>query len=212
MSLTPSPLSAPSDWVLRWSRDWPVGASVLDLACGSGRHLRPLAEAGLRLCGVDRDGEALAGLTAWSATAGLSANVELLQADIEHGPWPLEGRAFDAVVVTNYLWRPLLPRVVEAVAPGGWLIYETFTDGQQSIGRPSRPDFLLRPGELLALARGLRVVAYEDGFLETSGPAAPDGGVNGRYVQRVAAVRESQAPESAPQAPRGRVFPRYRLR
>ncbi|MBO9686219.1 class I SAM-dependent methyltransferase [Roseateles chitosanitabidus] len=209
---TPSPLAAPSDWVLRWARDWRAGASVLDLACGSGRHLRPLAQAGLRLCGVDRDGEALAGLAAWSATAALPAGVELLEADIEQGPWPLQDRGFDAVVVTNYLWRPLLPRVVSAVAPGGWLIYETFTDGQQSIGRPSRPDFLLRPGELLEVVRGLRVVAYEDGFIETPGPSAPDGGVNGRYVQRVAAVRENPSPGSAPDGPPGGVFPRYRLR
>ncbi len=195
----------PSDWVLRWSQAWRdrEGATALDLACGSGRHLRLLAGDGVAVTGVDRDAVALAAL------AGLSRRVELIEADIEQGPWPFEGRRFDVVIVTNYLWRPLLPRVVEAVAPGGWLIYETFTDGQQTVGRPARPEFLLRPGELLDAVAGLRVIAYEDGFLE---PDAPSAIVNGRYVQRVAAVRPNPAATAAaPGAPAG-VYPRYRLR
>src|SRR5690606_19105491 len=106
---------------------------------------------------------------------------ELIEADIEHGPWPLAGRQFDAVVVTNYLWRPLMPTLVDSVAPGGVLIYETFAHGNASVGRPSRPDFLLQAGELLGLCQpALRIVAYEDGFLPQ-----PD-----RFVQRVVAVRE----------------------
>lgn len=181
---------APSPWLLRWSRQLAPGAHVLDLACGSGRHLRPLAAQGFGLTGVDRDAQALAPL------AGLA---ETLVADLETGPWPLGERQFDLVLVTNYLWRPLLPRLVAAVAPGGWLVYETFAHGQQSLGRPSRPDFLLQPGELLGACQGLRIVAYEDGFLE-QGPA---GAVNPRYVQRVAAVREM--------APSPGVFQRYRL-
>ncbi|UXH80920.1 class I SAM-dependent methyltransferase [Roseateles amylovorans] len=194
-------------WLPAW-RDQP-DATALDLACGSGRHLIPLAEAGLRVTGVDRDAAALTGLR-----ARLPAS-ELIEADIEAGPWPLGDRVFDLVVVTNYLWRPLFPNIADAVAPGGWLIYETFTDGQQHIGRPSRPEFLLRPGELLTAFGGLRIVAFEDGFtggagLAASGARGADGsappspgGVNGRYVQRVAAVRE--------QTPRPGVFPRYRL-
>ncbi|QPF74415.1 class I SAM-dependent methyltransferase [Roseateles sp. DAIF2] len=178
----------PSPWLLRWPQACPSGASALDLACGSGRHLRHLAALGMRVTGVDRDAAALAPL------AGLA---ETLLADIEAGPWPLPGRRFDLVLVTNYLWRPLLPAIVDAVAPGGWLIYETFADGQQSIGRPARAEFLLQPGELLAACRGLRVVAYEDGFLE-GGPA-----VNPRYVQRVAAVREMAPPPG--------VYQRYSL-
>jgi len=202
----------PSDWVLRWSQAWRDrdGLTALDLACGSGRHLRLLAGDGVAVTGVDRDTTALAGL------AGLSGRVELIQADIEQGPWPLEGRVFDLVLVTNYLWRPLLPRIVEAVAPGGWLIYETFTDGQQTIGRPARPEFLLRPGELLDAADGLRVIAYEDGFIESEPTASAASGVNGRYVQRVAAVRDNRPVASAPTADATGaapgVYPRYRLR
>ena len=202
----------PSDWVLRWSQAWRDrdGLTALDLACGSGRHLRLLAGDGVAVTGVDRDTTALAGL------AGLSGRVELIQADIEQGPWPLEGRVFDLVLVTNYLWRPLLPRIVEAVAPGGWLIYETFTDGQQTIGRPARPEFLLRPGELLDAVDGLRVIAYEDGFIESEPPGPAAGGVNGRYVQRVAAVRDNRPAASAPTADATGaapgVYPRYRLR
>ncbi|WP_374109965.1 class I SAM-dependent methyltransferase [Pelomonas sp. CA6] len=186
---------APSDWLMRWAQAWRErpGATALDLACGSGRHLALLAEAGLRVTGVDRDAQALATAAARAPAA------ELIAADIEQGPWPLAARRFDLVLVTHYLWRPLLPRIVDAVAPGGWLIYETFAHGQQSVGRPSRPDFLLQPGELLRACEGLRIVAYEDGFLG----AGHGGGVNERFVQRVAAVR-AEAPE-----PGG--FARYHL-
>ena len=109
---------------------------------------------------------------------------ELICADIENGPWPLQGQQFGAVVVTNYLWRPLLPTILDSVAPGGVLLYETFAQGNESVGRPARADFLLRPGELLQAFGALRVVAYEDGFLDA--PA--------RFVQRIAAVREPLVP------------------
>ena len=160
---------APSPWVQRWSHLVPAGGAVLDVACGQGRHLRWFAQRGHPVTGVDRDAAALATL------AGLG---ETVAADIEHGPWPFEGRQFDAVIVTNYLWRPLLPRILACVAPGGVLIHETFTEGNETVGKPSRPDFLLRTGELLEAYPGLRVVAYEDGFLD-----APP-----RFVQRIAAV------------------------
>ncbi len=166
--------SPPSPWVVRWSRLIAPGGTVLDVACGSGRHVRWLAGRGFRLTGIDRDAAAL---------APLNDTAETVAADIERGPWPVAGRRFDAVVVTHYLWRPLLPHIVEAVAEGGVLIYETFAAGNETVGRPSNPDFLLQPGELLRAAAGLRVVAYEDGFLE-----APD-----RFVQRIAAVRETAA-------------------
>jgi SAM-dependent methyltransferase len=161
---------APSPWVERWAGLVPAGAPVLDVACGRGRHLRFLASRGHPVTGVDRDADALADV------AGLG---EAVQADIENGPWPFTGRAFGGVIVTNYLWRALLPAITAAVAPGGVLVYETFAQGNETVGKPSRPDFLLAPGELLAACAGLRIVAYEDGFL-----ASPD-----RFVQRIAAVR-----------------------
>lgn len=156
------------------------GATALDIACGSGRHVRHLAELGLQVTGIDRDADAIAPLQ------GLA---EIITADIEAGPWPVADRQFDLVLVSNYLWRPLLPRIVAAVAPGGWLIYETFAQGQQIIGRPARPDFLLAPGELLSACVGLRVIAFEDGFAD------------GRFVQRIAAVRPQQ----------DALYPRYAL-
>ena len=163
----------PSAWVRRWSALVPAGATVLDAACGSGRHVRWLAAArGARVTALDRDAQVL------GALAGVAA--EIVVADIETRPWPLAGRRFDAVVVTNYLWRALLPTLVASVAEGGVLIYETFARGNETVGRPSNPDFLLAPGELLRAAEGLRVVAYEDGFLD--GP--PE-----RFVQRIVAVR-----------------------
>jgi len=167
----------PSPWIVRFAHLVPAGGEVLDLACGRGRHLRWFAGRGHPVVGVDRDADAI---------ASLQGVGEILQADIENGPWPLAGRQFAAVVVTNYLWRPLFPRILEAVAPGGVLLHETFALGNETVGKPSRPDFLLAPGELLRAYPGLRVVAYEDGFL-----AAPV-----RFVQRLAAVREQ--PGAAP--------------
>jgi len=164
---------------LRWL---PPGARVLDVACGSGRHVRWFAGRGCQVTGVDRDAAAI---------APLQSIAEVLLADLEGGPWPLPGERFDAVVVTNYLWRPLLPAIVQAVAEGGVLLYETFAQGNETVGKPSNPAFLLRPGELLEAAQGLRVVAFEDGFIE--GPP--------RFVQRLAAVREPASATSPARHP-----------
>jgi len=171
---------SPSPWVRRWAHLIPDRSAVLDVACGHGRHMRHLAGLGHTVTGIDRDPAAI------EAVAPLG---QALLADIENGPWPLPGRTFGAVVVTNYLWRELLPTLVVSVAPGGVLIYETFGIEHAKVGRPSRPDFLLQPGELLQVCRDLRVVAYEDGFL-----AAPE-----RFVQRIVALREDPADPAAGQ-------------
>lgn len=173
----------PSPWLQRWAHLLPVGGHALDLACGSGRHLRWLAGLGLQATGIDRDSTALAA----SADLAAAGQATLVAADVETGPWPLPGRQFDAVVVTNYLWRPLWPQILASLAPGGVLLYETFADGNQAVGKPSRPDFLLQPGELLARCAGLRIVAYEHGFLD-SPP---------RCVQRVVAVQADAATGAA---------------
>ena len=157
----------------RWACLIAAGGEVLDLACGNGRHSRYLASAGYRVCAVDRDADAFAALT---GVTGVSVQV----ADLERAPWPLEGRRFAGIVVSNYLYRPLFPRVLDALAQDGALIYETFALGNERFGKPSNPDFLLRPGELLELVRGkLRVVAYEDLQVSLPKPA---------MVQRICAV------------------------
>lgn len=163
-------IDSPSPWIVRWADAIAPRGSVLDLACGSGRHVRHLAALGLRVTAVDRDPAAL------DLCEGATERIE---ADLEAVPWPLPGRRFDAVVITNYLWRALMPHIVDSVAPGGLLLYETFAVGNERFGRPSNPDFLLRPGELLTLVPGLHVLAFEDGVL-----AAP-----ARRVQRLAAWR-----------------------
>ena len=164
-----------SAWVRRWSHLVPEGGSVLDVACGRGRHTRWFHQRGLRVVAVDRSAEAIAaiGLT--------SERCETHVADIEGGPWPFAGRQFDAVVVTNYLWRPLIPTLLASLAPGGVLIYETFAAGHETVGKPSRPDFLLKPGELLQVCQALRTVAFEDGYEDRP---------TQRFVQRIAAVHE----------------------
>ena len=161
----------PSAWLQRWAHLIAPDSRVLDVACGAGRHMRWLSAQGHPVTGVDRNPEAVA----MAQSSG-----EVICADIENGPWPFDGKTFGCVVVTHYLWRPLLPKVVASVAPGGLLIYETFAAGNESVGKPSRPDFLLQPGELLRVIEGLRTVAYEDGF-----EASPD-----RFVQRIVAVRD----------------------
>lgn len=181
----------PSDWIIRFTHLLLPGATVLDLACGSGRHLRWLAAQGCRVTGVDRDAV---------ATAPPHELAEIVVADLEGADWPLAGRRFDAVVVTNYLWRPHLADALDAVAPGGLLLYETFGAQQGQVGRPSRAEFLLQPGELLAAlpASNWRVVAYEDGWLD-----APR-----RHVQRVAALRNAgAAPAPAPLLTAARTAP-----
>jgi SAM-dependent methyltransferase len=167
-----------SPWVARWAHIVPERGTVLDVACGHGRHTRFFAGRGCLVTAVDRDAQAI-------ATIGTAA--ETVRADIENGPWPFAGRTFDAVVVTNYLWRPLLPEIVAAVAPDGVLVYETFAAGNEALGKPSRPDFLLQPGELLRACESLHVVAYETGRLDN--PA--------RIVQRVAALRPGKSPPGA---------------
>lgn len=168
--MTPAPTAtAPSTWLQRFAPQ-PAG-TALDVACGSGRNLTWLVNSGWQVTGVDRD---------TAATAPLQNQAKIVNADIENGPWPFQDAGFDLVVVCNYLWRPLFERIRSAVKPGGWLIWETFADGQQTIGRPSRPDFLLQRGELLRVCGDWRIVAYEDLF---------EPGVNPRFVQRVAAVR-----------------------
>jgi SAM-dependent methyltransferase len=164
----------PSPWVVRFALLVPPGGSVLDLAAGRGRHTRFFLEWGHRVVAVDRDISGLADLEGHE-------EIEVLDADLEDGgPFPLSGRRFEGVVVTNYLHRPLLPDLVAAVAPGGVFIYETFARGHERFGLPTNPDFLLEPGELLEAVRGrLRVLAYEDLVLAEPRPAA---------VQRICAV------------------------
>lgn len=163
----------PSAWVRQWI-DWiQPGGSVLDLACGSGRHSRLLARMGFEVEAVDRD-------------IGLFTDpppgVTLTQADLEAGPWPYEGRRFAGIVVTHYLHRPLLPVLVDSLEPLGMLLYETFARGNERFGKPSNPAFLLEPGELLEAVRGkLRVVGYEDRVVTEPRAAA---------IQRIAARRE----------------------
>ena len=165
----------PSQWVVRFAPLVPRGGTVLDVACGNGRHTRLFLERGHRVVAVDRDVSRMADL------AG-DPRVEIVQTDLERDePFSQAGRRFEGVVVTNYLHRPLLPDLLSAVAPGGAWIYETYARGNERFGSPTNPDFLLEPGELMEAVRGrLRVVAYEDLVVNEPRPAA---------IQRICAVR-----------------------
>lgn len=161
---------SPSDWVGKYLAEIRPAGKVLDVACGDGRHANWLAAKGFRVSAVDRD-----------RSPELSSAVSFTLADIESAPWPYAEEQFDAVIVTNYLHRPLFGAIMESVGPAGLLIYETFATGNEKYGRPSRPEFLLHEGELLEVVRGkMTVIAYEHGYVEYPKPA---------IVQRLAARR-----------------------
>jgi len=165
---------APSEWILRWCARLAPGSEVLDLACGSGRHARALAALGCRVDAVDID-------AGFAADLAAIEGVRFRALDLERGPWPFEGQQYDAVVVANYLHRPTLALLAQALRDGGILVYETFAAGNEQFGRPSNPDFLLAPFELAAcFAPVLHVLAFEDGVRQR--PAAA-------RVQRLCAVR-----------------------
>ncbi len=153
----------------------PKGATILDLACGGGRHGRHFLSLGHPVLLLDIDLSGVADLQG-------QPNVELLAADLENGnPWPLENRQFGAVIVTNYLWRPLFPHLIRATAPGGLLLYETFMRGQEKHGRPGNPDFLLAENELFErLKDSFHILAFEQGEEHEPRPS---------YRQRIAAVK-----------------------
>jgi SAM-dependent methyltransferase len=167
-------LATPSAWVVRWGDRVPAGGRVLDLACGNGRHSRFFAARGHPVEAVDRDPAKLAAL---AGIPGISTRC----ADLEAREWPYPGDQFAGIVVANYLYRPLFPHLLAALATGGALIYETFAAGNERFGRPSNPAFLLAPGELLDVVNGrLRVIAYEDLHVSEPRPA---------MVQRICATK-----------------------
>ncbi|MEE8334280.1 MAG: methyltransferase domain-containing protein [Alphaproteobacteria bacterium] len=174
--MTENPQRAtPSRWIARFASLIAPGGAVLDVACGTGRHADLLRGLGYTVTAIDRDISRLGPLAD-------DPGVEVLETDLEDGgPWPLGARRFAGVVVANYLHRPLLPALIDAVDEGGVLIYETFAAGNEQFGRPSNPDFLLRPGELLAAVAGeLTVIAYECGAVDVPNPAV---------IQRICARR-----------------------
>lgn len=156
----------PSEWVRRWA-DLVATGPVLDVASGAGRHAVLFAERGLEVFAVDREAQMIPG-------------VQFVKADIEGGPWPFAGKRFAAIIVTNYLHRPLFTVLEEALAENGVLLYETFMVGNERFGRPSNPAFLLKPGELLQAFGGLDAIAFEQGYVERPKPA---------MIQRLCATR-----------------------
>jgi SAM-dependent methyltransferase len=185
-------LGEPSPWVRDWAHLVAAGGAVLDVASGAGRHARLFASLGHPVTAIDRDAAALDALRD-------EPLVTPLEADLEGAAWPLPADAkFAAVVVTNYLHRPLFAQLLRALAPGGVLVYETFAQGNESVGKPSNPAFLLAPGELLERVRGqLRVVAFQDGFLAQPRPA---------YVQRICAILEAERSDDPAQAASPRCY------
>jgi SAM-dependent methyltransferase len=157
---------APSAWVVRWAPLITQG-TILDVACGGGRHSRLFLDRSIQVVAVDREPQSIPG-------------ARFVQADLERGnAWPFPGERFSGIVVTNYLHRPLFPQLLASLAPDGVLIFETFMQGNERFGKPSNPEFLLRPGELLDAFRALRLRAFEQGRVARPKPAA---------IQRLCAI------------------------
>ncbi len=174
MSVSHDAIAGPSPWVRRFTRFIPKPGVVLDLACGSGRHSHFLASLDYSILAVDQDVSLLA--------VCADEQITPKQFDLELDTWPLAGSLFDGIVVTNYLYRPHLDQLPQMLNEGGVLIYETFAQGNEEFGKPSNPNFLLKTGELLALAsrHELKVLAYEDIYLDHPKPA---------MMQRICAVK-----------------------
>lgn len=170
-----SQISSPLSFISKWMPEKLSGKTVLDYACGNGRHGKLAMERGAHVTFADID---LEGLSEFA----INENVCLLQADLEEdNRWPLLGRQYDIVIVTNYLYRQRLADIFETVKPGGFIFYRTFAEGNEAFGRPRNPDFLLRSGELLELAKAnFTVLHYEHGEVDRPSPA---------LVQRLVAKR-----------------------
>lgn len=171
-----------SPWVARFIDLIPSGGNVLDLACGGGRHTRLLVAHDHPVLALDRNTESLA-LAAGAGVTTLQLDLEAVDEDGKaQEPWPFAVNQFAGIVVTNYLYRPLWPKIVASLAVGGVLIYETFALGNEQFGKPSNPAFLLARGELLQVAQshGLQIVAFEDGYVDKPKPA---------MLQRICAVK-----------------------
>lgn len=167
-------LEKPSPWIVKHAPLIAKEGRVLDLACGNGRHAICLAKQGYRVDAIDRDAQAL------SSMLGVD-NINASIADFEAGGWPDSERRYDGLIVSRYLYRPLLLTLAEMLNPGGVLIYETFMMGNEHYGKPSNPDFLLQPDELLEVySPALTIVAFEQGEQKTPRPAV---------MQRICAVK-----------------------
>jgi len=154
-------MNAPAAWLVQHSELLPRRGSALDVACGRGRHALWLAERGLTTLAVDRDADAVRELNDLARDRRLPLRAEVH--DLEGHARPFLGASFDVIVVVHYLHRPLFPALVAALAPRGVLVYETFTRAQAARGKPTNPDFLLEPSELLELVRPLEVLVSREG-------------------------------------------------
>jgi SAM-dependent methyltransferase len=178
-------LLTPSPWIMHWAHLLKSQSTVLDLACGNGRHSIYLAGLGHRVLGIDRAPTISNSDIPRNENCG---SIDIKTADLElKNTWPLEGLLFDAIIVTNYLWRPHWPNMLCNLAPGGILMVETFAIGNEQYGKPSNPQFLLRQGELLNMTQSLNIIGYEHGVVNTPR----------KVVQRIVAQRPSNNPSAA---------------
>lgn len=174
--------SLPSEFLVAQLPRLPIG-KVLDVAAGRGRHSMFLASKDFTVHAIDRDNEALSSLKARAQQSGmtsLSIQVIDLESDPANPP-DLGHESYDAILVFFYLYRPLFPKLIQALKPGGMLLYETFLiDNHLLRQHPRRKKFCLGRNELLDLIHGLRVLHFEEGL--HGAPTGPDGAFTARML------------------------------
>ncbi len=174
-------IASPSPWIVEHAACIPRAGRVLDLACGSGRHSVWLAAHGYQVDAVDRDEQAVAHMQGMH-------NINVKIADIETGNWPESVELYDGIIVSRYLFRPLLQKLAAMLKPDGVLIYETFMEGNERYGRPRNPDFLLQPHELSTVyAPLLKIHAFWQGEVAGEVPAV---------MQRICAINSRSEADS----------------
>jgi SAM-dependent methyltransferase len=154
----------PTRWLVDHQHLVPRAGTALDVACGRGRNAIWLAQRGLETLAIDRDAAALEDLRATAQSLGLSLKTEVI--DLEGGARRLPAAGVDVIVVVHYLHRPLVPSLIDALRPGGILVYETFTQAQAARGKPTNPAFLLAAGELRTLVAPLELLVEREGEFE----------------------------------------------
>ena len=148
-----------SNWVKYCLKKIPFGKGyVLDLACGRGRHSVFLSDLGYNVLSVDINKKSL------NSFDGKLIKKKAI--DIENvNNWPLGEKKFYIVIVTNFLNRKIFPLIIDSISKGGYLVYETFSEGHEKIGKPSNPEYILKPKELIKLSNKMEFLEYENIYI-----------------------------------------------
>lgn len=159
------PRPAPGPFLEAWIDRLPVGRA-LDIACGAGRHALRLAEAGFEVDAVDVSAVGIA--MAREEAGRRDLDVNWVVADLDD--YELAANTYDVITVIRYVNPRLWSRLVDALAPDGWLLVEHHLKTTANVDGPGSPEFRLDPQELLEAFGSLRVLFYEESLVPSDRP------------------------------------------